>query len=160
MKIFYRILIALVLIAVVVGILYLLRNTKAFGNLWVLLSSLYGGAMIFFGKLKGFFTRSDSSIAGLEQRLADVNRIEKELIDTLMKERQVFKEKLDRLEGEYAQINTKIQKQETVLEDYRDVETWEQNVWEKLTPAEQETLIEETHGRRTSIEDYAFDRAD
>lgn len=155
MKTFQRIMIVVIILAVIAGVIYLARGTAIGGSLWVMLSSAYAAFFIILSKLKNFFTGGDSpSIAELEDRHEDIKRIEKDLIDTLMKERQVFQERLARLEDEGASLDSRIAQQKEVLEDYADFDTWQANVWDEKTEEEKKALEEDTFGEEISLEDF------
>ncbi|MCB0289425.1 MAG: hypothetical protein KDH97_04130 [Calditrichaeota bacterium] len=157
-KPYQRVLLVIIILLVIVGVIYLLRNTAAGKNLWVMLSSAYAAFLILLRKLKGFFLGGEpDSIAELQDRLDEVDRVEKELIDTLMKERQVFKDRLARLEGEGAQIDAQIAAQQAVLENYSDAERWEANVWQQMSPEAKEALTRDAVGRQGSLEDFYYD---
>ena len=59
MKNIYKILIGVAIAAVVVLVIYLLKDSEilggAFGNLWVWLSGIYASVMILLGNFKGIF---------------------------------------------------------------------------------------------------------
>ncbi len=150
MKTIYKVLIGLAIIATVVALIYLLRNSNLFGglfgNLWVGLSGLYGASMILLGKFKGIFGGSKGGIQDLQNRLDEVNRIEKELIDTLMKDREIFKEKLAEVESKRIVVQEDIRRQEEELEDYQDYDTWEENIWNQMSEQEQIAEVERVIG--------------
>ena len=94
--------------------------------------------MIIVGKIKGMFSNSGGAIDDLEERFDKSRKIEKELIDVLMAERKVFKDKIERLEGDYNRIDEQINQQDAVLTNYESQETWQSDVWENLTEDEQQ----------------------
>lgn len=146
MKSSHRIILFVIIAILLIGGVFIFRD-----QLFVALSSIWAGSMILLGKLRNLFGGSDSpSINELQTQLDDTRKIEKELIETLMQERQVYRDKLQGLQQEGRAIDEKITAQQKVLEDYQDFETWEENVWEALTPEEQQAETRETFGQELS----------
>ena len=82
-------------------------------------------------KSKVFFFGDDQKADELQDRLDKLNAVENDLIDKLWKERKVMKEKLALLENEQYQLETSVQTQTQNLENYSNLDTWTENVWEK-----------------------------
>ena len=158
MKNIYKILIGVAIAAVVVLVIYLLKDSKilggAFGNLWVWLSGIYASVMILLGNFKGIFGggKKRGSIRQLEDRLGEIRRIEKDLIDTLMAERAVFKDRISELESRRVHVQKQIDKQEHVLEtQYSNPDVWREEVWSRYTQEEQQQKIEDLIGPTVDV---------
>lgn len=146
-----------VVVAAILGILYLLRGMPFFNNIWIIISAAYGAFLILLGNLKNFFEGRDSGTIGdLEERLDELNKIQKDLIETLMAERTVFREKLSRLEREEASLDSKIKEKEKRLEEYYDLETWEKNRWREKPGEKQQDSIPGPIGKERPLEDFHY----
>ncbi len=147
MKSSHRIILFVIIAALLIGGVFLFKD-----QLFVALSSIWAGAMILLGKLRNLFGGSEeTTIEGLQTRLDDARKIERELIETLMNERQIYRDKLAGLQQQGREIDEKIAAQEAVLEDYEDLETWTENVWEEWTPEQREAEIEATFGEEIDL---------
>ena len=161
MKTVKHILIGLAVVGLIILIIYLFRNTVIGKTLWVVISAVYSAFFILTKKIKQLFTPEQSDdIESIKDRLSQTKTVEKELIDLLMKEREVLKERMDRLEKEGAGLDIAIKEQEKALEQYNDLETWEHQVWDNMSEQDQQTYADEVFGEEIPLEDFEFDYND
>ena len=153
MKSSHRIALFVIIALLLIGGVFIFRD-----QLFVALSSIWAGSMILLGKLRNLFGGSETpSIKELQTGLDDARQIEKDLIDTLMKEREVYMGVKKRLEEEGRQTEQQRTAQKEVLKDYRDFDTWEDNVWDELSPEEQQAEIQDTFGQELSWDEFAYE---
>ena len=156
MKSSHRIALFVIIALLLIGGVFIFRD-----QLFVALSSIWAGSMILLGKLRNLFGGADApSIKELQTGLDDARKIEQDLINTLMAERKVYQEKLQRLQEEGREIEQQRTAQKEVLQDYQDFDTWEENVWDALSPEEQQAQIQETFGQELSWDEFAYEYDD
>jgi hypothetical protein len=153
MKTIHKIIIALVIIIVVAVLIYIFRNQVK--NWWVALSAIYGAFISQFQKIKDFFSGSDEEADDLKKRLEDSRKIENELIDVLMKERLVYRDKMAGLETWYKELDQQAVQKRKELENYQTFDKWRENVYSKMPAEEKEKLSDEIFGAAGSLSDIS-----
>ena len=141
-------------IVLLAGALVWLSASGMLRELAVVLSSAYGAAMILFRKIGGFFSGSSTTVRELEDEHREVQRLQQDLIATLMHDRQVYREKMTELGRQRQEIGARIAAQEAVVADYADFETWEENVWSPMSAEEQQAKIHEVLGPEVNSDEY------
>ena len=146
-----------VILFIVIGIALIGAAIYFREHIFVAISSVWAGAMILLGRLRSFFGGSTSErVEELESRLTDARRIERELIETLMQERIVFRQRLQDLEQQGADLDRRIAASRESLDRFETFETWEEGIWAERTPAEQQRQREAVFGEFGSLQDFEF----
>jgi hypothetical protein len=153
MKTIHKVIIAIVAIIVIAVLIYIFRNQIK--NWWVALSAIYGALISQFPKIKNFFSDSDDEVDSLKKRLEDSRKIENELIDVLMKERQVYRDKMAGLESEYKELDQQATQKRKELENYQTFDKWRENVYSKMPAEEKEKLSDDIFGKVGSLSDIS-----
>ena len=151
MKIIHKVIIVIVVVLVIAVLIYLFRGQIK--NWWVALSAIYGGIISQFKKIKNFFSGSDEEVDDLKKRLEESHKIETELIDTLMKERQVYKDKMQVLETQYNELDQQATQKRKELENYQTFDKWRENVYAEMPEEEKEKVSSDIFGETGSLFD-------
>lgn len=156
MKLYQKILLGVAVIVILVVIIFFLRDVPFFKNLWVGISALFSGLMILLAKAKGVFSGDTSSTDEMKAELEKLRKVEKDLIDTLMKEREIYKEKIKRLEEEGRIIDQKITSKQKELENYQSYEYWKESMWDHYSDGQKAKEAEDLYGKPGKTGEFAY----